>query len=346
MKLLGLPIRRLRVEYGNLPKKISETILTRHWFLILLGVALLTAWLAPHAAGRLQPQWWSWLPVVVIFLASGLALPSERVRTAAGDWRVHAFVQGFSLVLVPLMVLALDPLLAALGVGEPLRLGIAFLACLPTTITSGVVFTRSAGGDEALALVNAVLGNLLGLVLTPLALLLLIGRSAEIPLLPVLRELALLVLLPFAVGQLLRLRLAAWAAAHRALLSNTPQAMVAVVLWLVFSAALQHGSGLSAGTVALLVLGIAAAHAGLLLLAWTGGAALDRPRRIAATIVATQKTAALGAPLLAIVFGGRPDAAAIALPLIIYHPLQLLVAGVLAGRLRARTGSPAPRSAT
>jgi sodium/bile acid cotransporter 7 len=277
------------------------------------------------------------VPVAVIFLASGLALPSERLRAAAGDWRVHAFIQGFSLLLVPALALALDAPLAALGVPEPARLGLAFLACLPTTITSGVVFTRSAGGDEALALVNAVLGNLLGLVATPLALLLVVGRGADIPLLPVLRELGLLVLLPFAVGQVLRLRLAPWTQAHRALLSNTPQVMVAVVLWLVFSDALTHGSGLAAAGVAGLVLLIAGVHALLLLLAWIGTARLDRPRRIAATIVATQKTAALGAPLLAIVFGGRADAAAIALPLIIYHPLQLLVAGALAARWRRTT---------
>jgi solute carrier family 10 (sodium/bile acid cotransporter), member 7 len=63
--------------------------------------------------------------------------------------------------------------------------------------------------------------------------------------------------------------------------------------------------------------------------------AMTRSERVAATICATQKTAALGLPMLAIIFAGDPALPILTLPLLMNHILQLVVASLLAPAWRS-----------
>jgi sodium/bile acid cotransporter 7 len=57
---------------------------------------------------------------------------------------------------------------------------------------------------------------------------------------------------------------------------------------------------------------------------------LQRPDLIAARCCAPQKTLASGVPMAKIIFGAHPGLGLILLPVLLYHPLQLLVCGALA----------------
>lgn len=72
-------------------------------------------------------------------------------------------------------------------------------------------------------------------------------------------------------------------------------------------------------------------------MAWGLGGALSLgPRqRVTFLLCSTQKTLALGLPLLQVVFAGRADLALLSTPLLIQHPLQLIVGSVLSPRLKA-----------
>ena len=95
--------------------------------------------------------------------------------------------------------------------------GMVVAGCIPTTIASNVVMTRNAGGDEAAAIIEVVIGNVLGSIISPWLIYGFIPRTPEFvsfqPAPPnnlgpmyrtVMMQLGLAVLLPLVAGQLLR----------------------------------------------------------------------------------------------------------------------------------------------
>lgn len=315
--------------------------LLRQWFLIGMTLVIALAALVPSIGapgGPLKPEITLHLAVAAAFLVSGMTLPLAHLRAASGQWRLHLFVQGFSFVLVPALVWLALPLLRWCGASEVLAHGFIVLACLPTTIASCVIFTRAANGNEAGALCNSVLGNLLGLVVTPALLLLLLGTHGDAPITTVLTQLSLEVLLPLLLGQLAQV-VAGKRAKDFERLRQLPSVFLLYLIFCVFCATFSTAMPSSAGHDLLIaLLGVVLLHLVLLAACWwltaIGGLGFSRGDRIAALFCGTQKTLALGVPMLSILYGQHPQLAWLTLPLICYHPLQLVVSGVLATRLK------------
>ncbi|KAF4192553.1 hypothetical protein CNMCM8694_000233 [Aspergillus lentulus] len=108
--------------------------------------------------------------MAIIFLTSGLSIPHQKLFTHLLNWRLHFLVQVFSFIFIPALTLAVVHIVLA---GDPhghidraVLAGYIFTACIPTTIASNVVMTRSAGGDDAAALVEVVIANFLGPFIT------------------------------------------------------------------------------------------------------------------------------------------------------------------------------------
>ncbi|KAF9324476.1 hypothetical protein BG006_000496 [Podila minutissima] len=126
------------------------------------------------------------------------------------NYKAHLLVQMTSFVLIPVVVKAIT---VALGTGgkmnRALLAGMAITSATPTTISSNVVMTANALGNESLALFNAAMGSLLGVFISPLIVLVLLQGTPESPegkhgmsYSKILRDLGTTILFPILFGQI------------------------------------------------------------------------------------------------------------------------------------------------
>ena len=164
-------------KQGCCDHKITKFYL-KHSFLINAVLAILLA-LAnpPFAENYLAPKVTAgWVAVIFIFIMSGLSLKTKEIKKALSEIGFNVFVQLFNLGVVPVAVFGVSRLLVHLkALHLDLADGMVVAASLPMTVNMVIVLTKSSGGDEACALLNASLGNLLGVFVTPALLLLYLG---------------------------------------------------------------------------------------------------------------------------------------------------------------------------
>lgn len=213
-------------------------------------------------------------------------------------------------------------------------IGLAAICCAPTTLSSGVVLTRQAEGNELLALLLTLTLTLIGSLISPalFGLLLGVGVSISLPITSLVIKLFILVLIPLALGQFARkvffrnppeylkhlpsicVILTVWLATHTNTESLTKLPWYAWIAFPSFSLTL-HGLWFAA--------------------LWQFGkiAELHYRIRIALSIVGSQKTLPLALTLLTAGFAGSPLAgelsAAIAF-VVVFHLTQILLDSILA----------------
>lgn len=311
-------------------------------FLLGLLAAPALAFVLPEPAARggwLHPELLTNAGVALILFLQGWSLPFEKVREGAANWRLHAVVQAFTFGVFPLVGLGLDALLPALWPAAPaaIRDGFLYLCVLPSTVSSSVVFTAVARGNTAGALFNAACSNVLGVLLTPVLVQLLMRTTGQTaPLGPLLLKITALTLAPFALGALARTRAAAWIDTRKAWVARLSNGTILFMVYAAFCDSVQdqvwqrHGAGVTVKAFAL-ALGLFA-FMSVLIGASCRALRLGREDFIAGYFCAVKKTLAMGVPLAVLIFGARADLSLVLLPIMFYHPIQLLVNGVLASR--------------
>jgi sodium/bile acid cotransporter 7 len=309
------------------------------WFLLSMAAVTTLAWAVPApgaAGGWMHPELVTKCGVALIFFLHGVLLSFGAMRAGALNWRLHVVVQTCTFVFFPLLGLALN---AALGdrVSPELKLGLMFLCALPSTVSSSVAMTATARGNVAGAVFNATLSSLIGVFLTPLWIAFVLKTSGQAqPIGPVILDLLRWLVLPLAIGQVLHPWLGELAKRHKPTINLVDRGTILLLVYTSFCDSFQQHiwSGRGAGQL-WLMLAIALALFGLAM--WATSAAsralgFDRADRIAAMFCGSKKTLASGVPMAKLIFGAHPALGLILLPIMIYHPLQLVICGVLAER--------------
>ncbi len=305
-------------------------------FLLAILLAVGVATLLPATGGAAHGLDWAIrvLIAVLFFMYGGRLAPAEALAGLA-HWRLHAVILAFTYLVFPLLGLALLPLQGR-ALSPELYAGILFLCAIPSTVQSSIAFTSIAGGNVAGAIVSASVSNLLGVVLTPLLVLVLLASGARLELQGgAILDLVLQLLIPFVLGQLSRRWSAGWLAANHRWLKYVDRGVIVLVVYAAFSKGMVERMWSTVGwadigvlTAILLVL-LAAVLWGTLAVA--RALRFDRGDQIAIQFCGTKKSLATGLPMAVVLFPGQP-VGLLVLPLMLFHQLQLMACAVVAQR--------------
>ncbi len=295
---------------------------------LVLGLVLPASGAAATGFGRVSDA-----AIVLLFFLYGARLSTSEVRDGLRSWRLQGAMLASTYLLFPALGLLVQ-LLPDAVLSADLRTGLLFLSLLPSTVQSSVVFTSIARGNVAGAICGATVSNVLGIVVTPVLVGLLMSRSGG----PTggVGATLLQLLLPFAAGQVAQRWIGPWVRAHRSLTVVTDRGTILLVAYTSVSHATTSGAWdhITLGVLVVLVLVCAAMLALMLAVTWRAGAELHlvRADRIALLMCGSKKSLATGLPMAAVLFS-PVVAASIALPVIVFHQLQLATCAVIARRL-------------
>ena len=279
--------------------------------------------------------------IALLFFLYGARLSTQEALNGLKHWRLHLTILAFTFVVYPLIGIALRPLTAVIS--HDMYLGILFLTLVPSTVQSSVAFTSIAKGNVAGAIVSASASNLVGVIITPLLVMFLMGTGGGVHIdTSVFGEIALLLLAPFVLGQLTR-RWVGKVAQSKAT-KVVDRGSIAMVVYSAFSKGVVDGiwSSISLWDLAFLVVFAAAFVAFMLWLTRKASQKMgfNRADAIAIEFCGSKKSLATGLPMASVIFAsGGASLGLLILPLMIYHQVQLMMCSWLAARYAQRSST-------
>jgi len=220
-----------------------------------------------------------------------------------------------------------------------LAVGLLIVSAMPCTLASATLWTRMAGGNDALALLITVGSNSLNFLVAPPLLSLTLGQAVALSPLSMMRDLLVIILLPILGGQMLRM----WppiryrADRHRGLISLLSKFLILLLVLIgIARAAIRvqnEGQALRASDLLSLLGAVALVHGLALLGCELAGRVVRLPRsdRLALLFAGSQKT--LPASLF-VAQAFFPNFALASIPPLFYHAGQLIIDSFIAERLR------------
>lgn len=318
--------------------------LQKNWFLIGIIVVICLAKFSPFIGakgGILKPEVTvKYIAVSAIFLNSGLSLKSEELKSALSNVRLHLFVQGFTLAFVPGLFSLLVKLLELSSLNEWLLKGLLVVGCMPPPVSSAVILTKAVGGNEAAAIFNSAFGSFLGIFVTPFLLLVFLGSSSAVPFASIVGQLSMTVVFPLLIGQFLRRYIKDWMEQTKPPFGTISSCVLLLIIYTTFCDTFSHKSGeIDSSSILAVAVLIICLQCCLLMLTFSLATTRDSPFTSADTVAimfcSTHKSLTLGIPMLKIVFSGYSYLSLISIPLLIYHPVQILLGGLLVPVVKA-----------
>lgn len=316
--------------------------------------------------------------VAIVFLLHGASISlTDLWNTLNKSFSAFVLCVFLSFVVAPLVALVAYSLPLGLESGDTHMAwisGIIFTFSLPPSSISSIVATTTASGNEALALCFSTIGNVLGMIVSPLLIQALVPsnklyhlRSSRAFML----RLAFTILLPFFLGQLLQ-AVVNWAAkssrgqedskrsshvAAATVMCVDPIELQSNFVWrsrmryvsyivsmflnyAVFAGLFHVSHVPGENKIPDLLGGIAlvelSLHLVLCCAAWGLSSLLPMTPedRIACFYASVQKSEILAAPLLSQVFANDPRLALLIVPSVVYHLMQCVVGGAVSSLLR------------
>ena len=328
-----------------------QTIYFANEFVLLIILAILLAKCNPTIGiNYFYPQITAkYVAVIFIFLLSGLSLQtSELHATAFSNIRFNLFIQCYNFFFVSTFVYCVCTyVLHYYNIIQNIHLlhGMIICSCLPMAINAVIVVTKSSHGDDAAAIFNSAIGNLIGIFISPFLILSFLGISSNMNSVDILIKLIVRVLIPVFIGQLLQHFTFVQehiVSKYKCIFKNLQQYCLVFIVYTVFcSTFLPHpnlatsADFLSTRDVVALFICQIVLMLTMMILAWyvLGYLFPDEPKlRVMGYNGCSSKTIAVGVPLVNAMYAtSSPELVGLyTLPLLIWHPMQLIIGSLLA----------------
>jgi len=276
------------------------------------------------------------LAIALLFFLYGARLSTQEALKGLTNWRLHATILAFTFLIYPIIGLALRPTTAFIS--TEMYQGILFMTLVPSTVQSSVALTGIARGNVPGAVVAASMSSLIGVLLTPLLVMLLMGAGDGIQVdASVFVDISLQLLLPFVLGQMAhnfvpKVREVAKSKATKIV----DRGSIWMVVYSAFSQGVVSGvwSNIAVGEIVFLVV---FAVLLVVVMLWVTKVVPEklgfpRPDVVAIQMCGTQKSLATGLPMASVIFGGATLGVLI-IPLMIYHLVQLILCSAYVSRI-------------
>ncbi|AKH19831.1 bile acid:sodium symporter [Sedimenticola thiotaurini] len=301
-----------------------------------LVVAFLIAWFLPEPGSALQQMGIIPWMVVTIFLVNGYQTVLSQMPLSGKLWTTAIVAILINLLISPFLGLAAASLLA---LPSAAAIGLIITATVPSTLSSGIVLTQLAGGDGIKALFLTILLNLVGIFTIPFILPAVLDNVGTLDLSPwpLLKQLLLIVLLPFVIGMLVR-RMLQFSPRHW-LIRYLPSSCVITTVWISISASSETLREISLLLIVNITIAALLLHGALIALCLASRRLYhpDRAEWLALLFTASQKTLPVAIGILAAL--NQPIGVAL-VACILFHFMQLLVDSLLAARLVRSAAEP------
>lgn len=306
------------------------------FFFLMIG-AIFLAWLYPSpgiAESPLHLPAIAGIGVSVIFFFYGAKLSPESLINGLSKWRLHLVVQLSTFVLFPLTIIAVRHLFADYF-ATPIGIGIFYLAALPSTVSSSVVLVSIARGNIAAAIFNASISSILGIVITPLWMSSLLGKTQpDFDLSHTIFQLCIQVLLPVVIGLFLHHKLKNWVSGYKNTLRNFDQMIILLIVYTSFCESFSGDQFNNFSISEIIFLGSMMLVLFLVVFLlmnqisrWMG---FKREERITVIFCGSKKSLVQGAVMGKVLFPDQAILGVVLLPLMLYHALQLLAGSTFA----------------
>jgi sodium/bile acid cotransporter 7 len=274
------------------------------------------------------------LTIIIIFLVSGYQTNIAGTPLNKGLLHVFLTAAAVSLLLAPLLGLAIGSLL---NLSPSLVIGLLIICAVPPTLSSGIVITGISRGNTVLALMLTISLNLIGTLTLPTILHLCLKASGPVTIdqWALLTKMLLLVLLPFVIGKTFRIILNNLLNKQRISpnWSYVNSSCVILAVYISLAISRQEFFRTDAGQYLAVLFSVSLVH--FLLLGVNTQAAkllkLNAEDSKALLFVASQKTLPVS---LAVLAGLRQDTGNAVIVCLLFHFVQLLVDSALASRFR------------
>ena len=308
-------------------------------FLTGMVLAIALAWIFPGPGaqgGALHPEILTKAAIALVFFLNGALLSFAALKGGVMRWRLHLIIQATTFLLFPLIG-GLFLLLAGRWIGPDLRIGLFYLCALPSTISSSVAMTAAARGNVPVAIFNAAISSPIGIFITPLWMSLMLSTSGQtIDVVSVFIDLTLWIVVPLIAGQLARPLIGTWLTANKKWAQTADRGSILLLVYTSFcdSFARNVWGGTSLPVLSLTIGATLGLFFVVLSTLWRlcDRAGIDQAARSAVVFCGTKKGLATGIPMAHLLFAGHPGLGLILLPIMVYHPLQLLICTPLASR--------------